>query len=183
MRRGYQRWRAFRDWRGDRAETDPQDNPLLQYFAGHREGRGIWKFNHYFAAYDRHFSRFRGRNVHILEIGIYSGGSLDMWRSYFGPQPKIYGVDIEPSCKAYESDSVRVFIGDQADRSFWRRVREEVPDLDQLKPQALWAAPAEWCPNPERTISLGVKGNSPHFRHDAKNPLAADVVTERGAPA
>jgi transcriptional regulator with XRE-family HTH domain len=37
---------------------------------------------------------------------------------------------------------------------------EEVTDLDQLKPEALWAAPAEWCPNPSRTISLRVKGNS-----------------------
>jgi transcriptional regulator with XRE-family HTH domain len=37
---------------------------------------------------------------------------------------------------------------------------EEVGDLDQLKPEALWAAPAEWCPNPSRTISLRVKGNS-----------------------
>ena len=37
---------------------------------------------------------------------------------------------------------------------------EEVSDLDQLKPQALWAAPAGWCPNPARTISLRVKGNS-----------------------
>ena len=37
---------------------------------------------------------------------------------------------------------------------------EEVADLDQLKPEALWAAPAEWCPNPARTISLRVKGNS-----------------------
>jgi transcriptional regulator with XRE-family HTH domain len=37
---------------------------------------------------------------------------------------------------------------------------EEVSDLDQLKPEAMWAAPAEWCPNPGRTISLRVKGNS-----------------------
>src|SRR5882672_1749059 len=37
---------------------------------------------------------------------------------------------------------------------------EEVTDLDQLKPEAIWAAPAEWCPNPSRTISLRVKGNS-----------------------
>jgi phage repressor protein C with HTH and peptisase S24 domain len=37
---------------------------------------------------------------------------------------------------------------------------EEVSDLDQLKPEALWAAPANWCPNPARTISLHVKGNS-----------------------
>ena len=37
---------------------------------------------------------------------------------------------------------------------------EEVADLDQLRPEALWAAPVEWCPNPARTISLRVKGNS-----------------------
>jgi hypothetical protein len=37
---------------------------------------------------------------------------------------------------------------------------DEVADLDQLKPEAMWAAPAEWCPNPATTISLRVKGNS-----------------------
>jgi len=36
----------------------------------------------------------------------------------------------------------------------------EVPDLDQLTPEALWAAPIEWCPNPASTISLRVVGNS-----------------------
>jgi DNA-binding XRE family transcriptional regulator/uncharacterized protein YdbL (DUF1318 family) len=36
----------------------------------------------------------------------------------------------------------------------------EVPDLDQLKPEAIWAAPAEWCPNPASTISFRVVGNS-----------------------
>lgn len=37
---------------------------------------------------------------------------------------------------------------------------DEVSDLDQLKPEALWAAPVEWCPNPASTISLRVTGNS-----------------------
>jgi phage repressor protein C with HTH and peptisase S24 domain len=37
---------------------------------------------------------------------------------------------------------------------------EEVGDLEQLKPESLWAAPASWCPNPTRTISFRVKGNS-----------------------
>jgi transcriptional regulator with XRE-family HTH domain len=37
---------------------------------------------------------------------------------------------------------------------------EEVADLGQLKPAAIWAAPAEWCPNPGKTVSLQVKGNS-----------------------
>jgi transcriptional regulator with XRE-family HTH domain len=37
---------------------------------------------------------------------------------------------------------------------------EEVEDINQLTPEAMWAAPAEWCPNPASTISLRVKGNS-----------------------
>jgi hypothetical protein len=93
-------------------------------------GRGIWKWNHYFDIYDRHFQRFRGREVHILEIGVYSGGSLEMWRDYFGARCRIYGVDIEPTCKAYEGDSIRVFAGDQGDRKFWKRFRSVVPTLD-----------------------------------------------------
>lgn len=37
---------------------------------------------------------------------------------------------------------------------------DEVSDLDLLPPEAIWAAPAEWCPNPSQTISLRVKGDS-----------------------
>lgn len=105
-------------------------NPLERFFDNHKVGRGIWKWRHYFEIYHRHFSRFVGKEVHILEIGIYSGGSLEMWKHYFGPQAKIYGVDIEPACKMYEGDQVQVFIGDQADPDFWKRFREAVPCLD-----------------------------------------------------
>lgn len=131
--RGYNFWRSHSDWSRDGTSEGVQSadsNPILQYFNEHKEGRGIWKFIHYFDVYDRHFSRFRGKDVHILEIGIYSGGSLEMWRSYFGERCKVYGVDIEPKCKAYEDDSVRVFIGDQADRAFWKTVKRDVPILD-----------------------------------------------------
>lgn len=37
---------------------------------------------------------------------------------------------------------------------------DKVADLDQLKPEAMLAAPKDWCPNPSSTISLRVKGNS-----------------------
>ena len=64
-----------------------QPNPLLKYFTEHNDGRaGDLEINHYFDSYDRHFARFRGQEVNVLEIGIYSGGSLfEMWQSYFGP--------------------------------------------------------------------------------------------------
>ena len=44
----------------------------------------VWKWKHYCDVYHRHFSKFVGREVHVLEVGIYSGGSLQMWREYFG---------------------------------------------------------------------------------------------------
>jgi SOS-response transcriptional repressor LexA/DNA-binding XRE family transcriptional regulator len=33
-------------------------------------------------------------------------------------------------------------------------------DLEQVRPEAMLAAPLDWCPNPKSTIGLRVKGNS-----------------------
>lgn len=107
-----------------------EDNPLWYYFQNHRQGRGIWKWEHYFAIYHRHLHKFAGKKVKLLEIGVYSGGSLGMWRSYFGEASHIYGVDIEQACKSYESDHVTIFVGDQADRKFWSTFKSKVQDLD-----------------------------------------------------
>jgi hypothetical protein len=101
---------------------DPQ-SPLEAFFEARLEGPGIWKWRHYFDVYHRHLNKFRGRkDLVVLEIGIYSGGSLDMWRSYFGSEAQIFGLDIEPACCSYERPGTRVLIGDQADRDFWQRV-------------------------------------------------------------
>ena len=115
------------------AQTNPlETNPLRAYFDAHTEGPGLWKWLHYFDIYHRHFKQFVGREVHVLEVGIYSGGSLGMWREYFGKGCHIYGVDIEPACMAYKSDGIDVFIGDQSDRNFWKRFRDSVPKVDIL---------------------------------------------------
>jgi hypothetical protein len=113
-------------------QAEREANPLWNYFAGTTDGPGIWKWEHYFEIYHRHLARFIGSPVDLLEVGIFSGGSLGMWHDYFQGQCHIYGVDIEESCKAYESDDVSVFIGDQEDRSFWSRVKSEVPGIDVL---------------------------------------------------
>jgi len=114
------------------SKPDWSGNPLWDYFAQNQNGPGIWKWTHYFEAYDRHLSRFRGQPVNLLEIGIYSGGSLPMWISYFGDQCKVFGVDIEEACKAYEAEQIQVFIGDQADRDFWKSFRSSAPDIHVL---------------------------------------------------
>lgn len=53
-----------------------------------------------------------------------------MWKDYFGEKCKVYGVDIEPSCRAHAVLGVEIFIGDQADRSFWKEFRSNVPRVD-----------------------------------------------------
>ena len=119
--RGYLAWRDRIKWPASpdkQEDTDVATNQLHEYFKAHRTGYGIYKWDHYFDIYDRHFRRFRGRDVVIVEIGIYSGGSLDMWESYFGKDCHIYGVDIEKACKSYEREKVTVFIGDQEDPGF-----------------------------------------------------------------
>jgi hypothetical protein len=107
-------------------------NPLLDYFNAHTEGPGLWKWLHYFDIYHRHFQRFVGQKINIVEIGIYSGGSLGMWRSYFGPQSHIYGIDVEPACISYQTEGIDVLIGDQADRNFWKEFRKKVPEIHVL---------------------------------------------------
>jgi hypothetical protein len=107
-------------------------SPLETYFDRLTEGPGIWKWRHYFDIYHRHFQRFVNRPVVVAEVGIYSGGSLAMWRAYFGSQCHVHGIDIEPACRAYAGPQISIHIGDQSDRAFWRRFREAVPHVDIL---------------------------------------------------
>ena len=105
-------------------------NRLEAFFDARTRGRGIVKWRHYFEIYDRHLAKFVGTPSRLLEIGIYAGGSLDMWREYLGPSAELYGVDIDPYCARFEEATV--FIGDQADRGFWETFQAETPPLDVI---------------------------------------------------
>jgi hypothetical protein len=128
-RRGF---RFAQDLRFEEAATEPSivDSDLSNYFDTHDTGPGIVKWLHYFPIYERYFQKFRGRPVTIVEIGVYSGGSLRMWREYFGEQAEIFGVDILPACRAFEDERTHIYIGDQADPQFWRRFLQDVPTVD-----------------------------------------------------
>jgi hypothetical protein len=85
---------------------------------------------HYFDAYEHHFERFRGKQPTVLEIGVFGGGSLAMWKDYFGPGASILGLDINPECKAHEADGIKIYIGSQDDPSLIRKILEETPHID-----------------------------------------------------
>ena len=68
---------------------------LFDMFNTHT-GRQIDKWRHYFPIYEKHFEYYRGKRPRVLEIGIDHGGSLQLWKRYFGPGAHIIGVDIRP---------------------------------------------------------------------------------------
>ena len=53
-----------------------------------------------------------------------------MWKKYFGKKAKIYGVDINPICKRFEEEQIKIFIGDQEDRGFLYQLHKEIGKID-----------------------------------------------------
>jgi predicted O-methyltransferase YrrM len=96
------------------------------------EGHLVHKWLHYLEAYQRYFAPYKnGPPVRMLEIGVSKGGSLDLWRRYFGPEATIYGIDINPACANVATPPNQVRIGSQADPAFLKSVIDEMgaPDL------------------------------------------------------
>ena len=90
------------------------------------------KHSSYFETYDVLFQKYRGEPVTIVEIGVKSGGSLFMWRDYFGSDARIIGVELNPSAKKWESYGFEIFIGSQSDEEFWDRFIDQVGQIDIL---------------------------------------------------
>ena len=102
----------------------------LEKFFRFGEHRLIHKPPSYFPIYERHFQRFRNRPVNMLEIGVFHGGSLQMWKDYLGPEARIWGVDVDERTKQFEEDQITVCIGHQSDRDFLRKLMSELPEID-----------------------------------------------------
>lgn len=79
------------------------------------------KWEPYFEVYERHLKRFEGKDINFVEVGVYTGGSLDMWAQYFGKGSTITGIDIDPECAKlqYNYPNVKVVLGNQVIPEFW----------------------------------------------------------------
>ena len=83
------------------------------------EGRLCHKWSSYLDVYESKFSSYRDRPIKLLEIGVYHGGSLQLWKKYFHPESKIIGVDIDPRCLEYTEENIIIENGDQSSPEFW----------------------------------------------------------------
>ncbi|MGC5197948.1 class I SAM-dependent methyltransferase [Aphanothece microscopica] len=88
------------------------------------------RHNTYFPVYEYLFEHFIDRNVTIVEIGVLNGGSLFMWRDYFGSSARIIGIDLNPEAKWLEKEGFEIYIGSQADPKFWEELFAKLGPVD-----------------------------------------------------
>jgi len=93
-------------------------------------GRVFRKSDVYIPVYERYLQKFCGKPVNILEIGVNTGGSLQIWKKYFGQKARVFGVDIDPNCKNFEESQIEIFIGDQENKGFLKQLSQKLPKLD-----------------------------------------------------
>ncbi|KAA0079234.1 class I SAM-dependent methyltransferase [Mycolicibacterium sp. P9-64] len=94
--------------------------------------RGVNKWLHYLPVYESVIDR--SRPIRMLEIGVFHGGSLRMWREYLHPQAVIVGIDIDPNCQQFQEpeDNIHVRIGAQQDATFLQKVNAEFGPFDVI---------------------------------------------------
>jgi hypothetical protein len=88
------------------------------------------KHSSYFDVYEKLFLCYKDKPVVFIEIGVLNGGSLFMWRDYFGKKAQIIGIDLNPEARRWQKYGFDIFIGDQANPLFWQQVIKKYPQID-----------------------------------------------------
>lgn len=73
--------------------------------------------NNYCRYYHEIFKNNAESYSKVLEIGVQNGYSIKAWEDYF-VNSEIHGIDILESCKQFESERIKIHIGDQSDPIF-----------------------------------------------------------------
>jgi len=103
---------------------------LLKYFKS--SPKYSIKWNNYFGIYENIFKKYINKKITFVEVGIGSGGSLFMWRKFFGSKARIIGIELNPEAKKLEKHGFEIFIGDQADPIFWKKFFKKVGKINIL---------------------------------------------------
>lgn len=114
---------------GPRPDSDLGMGEIEAMFWAH-SGNVVHKWHHYLPIYDLHFAKWKHRAPRLLEIGVSKGGSMDLWRKFFGPEAVIFGIDITPACAKLDGAAAQIRIGSQADPAFLARVIDEMGGVD-----------------------------------------------------
>ena len=90
------------------------------------------KSDTYFQTYEEMFNKYVEKEITFVEVGVLHGGSLFMWKEYFGKKARIIGIDLNPKAKELEKHGFEIFIGSQSDKNFWDNFYSKIGKIDIL---------------------------------------------------
>ena len=90
------------------------------------------KHANHFEIYDRLLLKYRNGEVTFVEVGVLDGGSLFMWRDFFGNQARIIGIDQNPDATKWTAHGFEIHIGDQSSPEFWSDFYKKVGKIDVI---------------------------------------------------
>ena len=96
-----------------------RDLSLLELHDKYGAGKGRFLI----ARYEELFMSLRNRDIKLLELGIWKGGSLKMWKDYF-PKSSIVGLDRDKKLLVNEP-RIKSYAGDQADEKLLIEICEK----------------------------------------------------------
>lgn len=111
---------------------NPPDNSSKSYQSFLGSKYSCIKHSSYFQVYDEIFGPYVGKKITFVEVGVLNGGSLFMWRDFFGPNARIIGVELNPDAKKWEEHGFEIFIGSQADPVFWDDLFKKIGPIDVM---------------------------------------------------
>ena len=105
-------------------------NSLLDAFYGSE--RYSAKLDSYFPIYENLLLKYADTPVVIVEIGILDGGSLQMWKTFFGNKARIIGIEKNPAALKFEELGFEIFIADQESETELEKVFNAIGPIDIL---------------------------------------------------
>ena len=85
----------------------------------------------YTQIYERYLSGWRDRALTVLEIGVFKGASVRMWRDYF-PQAQVVGIDKWGEALDHAEERIDVCVGNQSDTKFLEEVASTKGPFDLI---------------------------------------------------
>jgi hypothetical protein len=87
------------------SDAPPADGPMAEAF---NQASDVHKLRHYMPVYESVLPT--DRPIRMLEIGVFHGGSLQMWRNYLHPESVIVGIDIDPATKQFDAPAQQIHV-------------------------------------------------------------------------
>jgi len=90
------------------------------------------RFHNYCRQYENLVREYRESPISLLELGVFQGESVKIWREVFPNATQIVGADIDSSCTSFENPEKSIFIeiGDATDPDFLTHLFQKFGGFD-----------------------------------------------------